>query len=87
MHGKSKNQSANQKTIPNSPPSPAKLYMWEEGVKRTSVYVKGDVGNLKQFYACDLKTKHQLEMLSSFMKKIRPRELGECLAGILHHGR
>lgn len=62
MHGKSKNQPADQKKIPNSPPSPAKLYIWEEGVKGTSMYVKGDVGNLKQFYACDLKTKHQLEI-------------------------
>lgn len=48
------------KPAPNkhSFPFPAKLYICEEGVKRTSVYVKGDVGNIKQFYACDLKTKH-----------------------------
>jgi len=59
-----KKPTSQPKKPPNkhSPPSPAKLYIWEEGVKRTSVYVKGDVGNLEQFYAYDLKTKHHLEM-------------------------
>lgn len=78
--GKVKTNQPTKKT-PNkhSPPSPAKLYIWEEGVKRTSVYVKGDVGNLKQFYACDLKKKKKITLkctVKFIHEELWPREVG-----------